>query len=134
MRGLGPLEAVVMQQLWSDGGTQSVRSVHERIAADREIAYTTVMTVMDNLYRKGLLNRERQGRAYLYSTTRSREEYTATLLEDVLAQSGNRSGVLMHFVEQLDSDEIEAVRRVVAQARREQPATTSDAPSEGDAT
>ena len=120
MRALGSLEAVVMHQMWAAGEAQSVRAVHDQIAADRDIAYTTVMTVMDHLYRKGLLNRERQGRAYVYSAPRSREEYTASLLGDVLAQGGDRGGVLLHFVERLGPDEIEVLSQVIEQARKEE--------------
>lgn len=113
MRGLGPLEASVMQSLWSATAPQTVRAVQEQLAANREIAYTTVMTVMDNLFRKGMLKRERQGRAYLYRPLKSREAYTAELLGDVLAEGGNRQGVLMHFVEHLDEEGAESLRRLL---------------------
>lgn len=60
--GFGELEAVVMDTVWSAAEPVSVRQVREVIAAEREIAYTTVMTTMDNLHRKGWLDRERHGR------------------------------------------------------------------------
>lgn len=111
VRGLGPLEASVMQCLWATEEPQSVRAIQERLAVEREIAYTTVMTVMDNLFRKDMLKRERQGRAYLYQPTKSREAYTAELLGDVLAEGGDRQGVLMHFVEHLDAAGVDSLRQ-----------------------
>lgn len=118
MQGLGPLEASVMRQLWATGEPRSVRAVMEQLARDREIAYTTVMTVMDNLHRKGLLARTRQGRAYVYSPIQSLEEYTATLLGEILAGGGDRRGVLMHFVEGLDADEFASLREVLSEPDR----------------
>jgi len=118
MHGLGPLEAAIMDQVWSSGSALSVRTVYDRLANDRKIAYTTVMTVMDNLHGKGFLIRELMGRAYVYSPTRSREEYAASLLDDVLAQSGDRTGALMHFVDGLGDEEIDELRSMVDRARR----------------
>lgn len=117
MRGLGPLEATVMQRLWTCDEPQSVRLVHEALMESREIAYTTVMTVMDNLHRKGFLVRDRIGRAYVYSASGDREQHTAALLGEVLADGGDRTGVLLRFVEQLSDVEIAALQRAVSEAR-----------------
>lgn len=116
MRGLGPLEATIMQRMWSSGEPQAVRAVFDSLTESRDIAYTTVMTVMDNLYRKGFLRREKRGRAYLYSAAASQEEHTASLLGEVLAEGGDRAGVLLRFVEQLDETEMEALRQAVTDA------------------
>ena len=62
--GLGGLERRVMQAIWRRG-EQSVREVREDFAG--ELAYTTLMTTLDRLFRKGLLTRRKQGRAYVYS-------------------------------------------------------------------
>jgi predicted transcriptional regulator len=86
MRQLGQLEAVVMHRLWEWARPVSVREVVDDLQQQREIAYTTVMTVMDNLHRKGLVAREKDGRAYRYTAAMSREDHAAGLLEDVLAQ------------------------------------------------
>lgn len=61
MRGLGQLEATVMNFVWGAPGPVTVRDVVEALQQDRSIAYTTVMTVMDNLHSKGFLGRERVG-------------------------------------------------------------------------
>src|SRR5680860_207295 len=96
MRQLGQLEAVVMDRLWSWGRPSAVREVLEDLQRERSIAYTTVMTVMDNLQRKGLLRRELDGRAFRYEPVQTREEHTATLMGQVLDGSGDRTAALLH--------------------------------------
>lgn len=105
MRLMGQLEAAVMQHLWSVGEPVSVRVMLEALTQDRSLAYTTVMTVMDNLHAKGLVTREKQGKAYLYTPTSTREEHTAEVLQDVLADSDDRTAALMHLVGKLDPSE-----------------------------
>ena len=114
MRQLGQLEAVVMARVWSWDRPVLVREVLEDLQLEREIAYTTVMSVMDNLYRKGFLDRERDGRAYRYSATQTREEHTAVMMEEVLASSSDRSATLMHFIDQIDPDELAELRSLLA--------------------
>ena len=72
MRQFGELEAVIMDRLWEWGRPALVREVVEDLRRDRPLAYTTVMTVMENLHRKGWLRRERDGRAWRYEPTSSR--------------------------------------------------------------
>ena len=105
MKQLGQLEAVVMHRLWEWSGPVSVREVVDDLQRERDIAYTTVMTVLDNLHRKGLVKREKDGRAYRYTATMSREAHAAGLLEDVLAQSPDRGATLLSFVGQLSAHE-----------------------------
>src|SRR6202041_2027624 len=62
VHGFGELEAVLMQRIWDHGGTLTVRDLFEELREERNIAYTTVMSTMDNLYRKGWLARERDGK------------------------------------------------------------------------
>lgn len=69
---LGTLEARVMELLWARGES-SVRDVFESI--DRPLAYTTVMTTLERLFKKGLLDRCKSGRAFLYSPAMDREEW-----------------------------------------------------------
>jgi predicted transcriptional regulator len=114
MRGLGQLEATVMGFVWGADRPVSVRDVVEVLQRDRSIAYTTVMTVMDNLHSKDFLGRERVGRAYVYRATRPREQYEAELMEDVLASSSDRSATLMHFVGQISAEELAELRALIA--------------------
>jgi predicted transcriptional regulator len=69
---LGRLEFCLMQILWSRGES-NVRDVTREL--DRPLAYTTVMTTLDRLYKKGLLERRMPDRAFLYSTRMSQEEW-----------------------------------------------------------
>ncbi|MGI8693365.1 MAG: BlaI/MecI/CopY family transcriptional regulator, partial [Geodermatophilaceae bacterium] len=100
MRQLGDLEAAIMQRLWSWRRPATVREVVDDLRQTRAIAYTTVMTVMDTLHRKGILRRELDGRAYRYQAVLSREEHSAQLMQAVLADSTDRTGTLVSFVEQ----------------------------------
>ncbi len=70
---LGSLETRVMEILWVLGGNSSVRDVCEKIETPR--AYTTVMTTLERLFKKGLLSRQKSGRAFLYCTAITREEW-----------------------------------------------------------
>ena len=115
MQGLGKLEATVMNIVWRATAPATVRDVVETLQRDRAIAYTTVMTVMDNLHSKGFLTRERVGRAYVYKATRAREQYEAELMEEVLASSSDRSATLLHFVEQISADELAELRSLIAE-------------------
>ena len=119
MRPFGELEAAIMRELWERGEPATVRDVLAALSASRTLAYTTVMTVMDNLHRKGQLSREMSGRAWLYRPVRTRAEHAAALLQDVLAESGDRQEVLMHFVADLDSDSVAQLRSAVEAARRQ---------------
>lgn len=107
---LGQLEAAVMQRLWSWDRPVLVREVLEDLQRDRPLAYTTVMTVLDNLHRKGLVRREKSGRAYAYLPTRSRAQHTAELMEQALSSTGDRGTALLRFVEQMSADEITKLR------------------------
>ncbi|MEO3860739.1 BlaI/MecI/CopY family transcriptional regulator [Acrocarpospora sp. B8E8] len=109
MRGLGDLESVIMDRLWASRRPASVRAVLEELRREREIAYTTVMTVMDNLHTKGLLRRKPVGRAYVYEPVASKEAYTAQLMREALASGGNQAATLVHFLEWLTPEEAAAL-------------------------
>jgi predicted transcriptional regulator len=121
VRGFGDLEAVVMDRLWDRAGTTTVREVFEDLHQSREIAYTTVMSTMDNLHRKGWLARERQGKAFLYWPTLTREEYSARLMRDALDAGGDSGAVLTHFLRQMTDEESAtlrtALRRVASKSK-----------------
>lgn len=113
---LGDLERAVMDLLWDAREPQTVRQVHESLAAHRELAYTTVMTVLQRLARKGLVVQIRDDRAHQYAPAYGRDELVAGLMVDALAQaadSGGRRAALMHFVGQVGADEADALRRAL---------------------
>ena len=118
VRQLGQLEAVVMDRLWSAGTALTARDVVEALRHDRDIAYTTVLTVLENLRRKDLVTRRKEGRANRYQARTSREAHTAALMEDVLASSRDRQSVLLRFVEQIPPEEVGQLRRALEEADR----------------
>ncbi len=77
----GELEVRVLESLWRRGKPASVRGVREDFP---EAAYTTLMTTLDRLYRKGVLDRERAGRAFLYRPRHTRAELEALLAANAL--------------------------------------------------
>lgn len=115
MQRLGELEAVVMERLWALDHPVAVRDVLEDLQGERTLAYTTVMTVMDNLWRKGMLVREKDGRAYRYRAARPRDEYTAGIMGQALASSSNPSAALLHFLETIPSDNITLLREALGE-------------------
>jgi predicted transcriptional regulator len=117
VRGFGDLEAVIMDRVWQHGEPVTVRELFDELATERAIAYTTVMSTMDNLHRKGWLDRVRDGKAYQYTATASREEYSARLMREALADGGNAEAVLSHFVAQIGSGESEALQSVLRKLR-----------------
>lgn len=91
----------------------AVREVLEDLQRDRTLAYTTVMTVMDNLHRKGVLTREQNGRAYVYRPAVTREQYTAAFMGDVLAGSANTTATLLYFLEQMPPTDVASLREAL---------------------
>lgn len=121
MRGFGDLESVVMDMVWDSGSPVTVRELLDDLRRERDIAYTTVMSTMDNLHRKGWLSRVKDGKAYRYAATASREEYSARLMQEALAGGGDTEAVLAHFVAQMDGEESEALRAVLLRLAERRP-------------
>jgi predicted transcriptional regulator len=98
-QGVGPLESKVLDLLWGQDRAVTVRHVH---LAFPELAYTTLMTTLDRLYRKGILVRRRRGRAFAYEPRCSRDELLSKRLSghvaDLLAASGASTAILSTLV------------------------------------
>jgi predicted transcriptional regulator len=122
VRGFGELEAVIMERVWEHAEPVTVRDLHGELSAERTIAYTTVMSTMDNLHRKAWLTRVKEGKAYRYTATASREEYSARLMREALADGGDTEVVLSHFLAQMDGEESETLRSVLGRLRGGRPA------------
>nr|WP_269440798.1 BlaI/MecI/CopY family transcriptional regulator [Micromonospora tarapacensis] len=114
---MGDLERAVMDVLWdtvpatSDGVT--VREVADTLDG-RELAYTTVMTVLDRLAGKGMVQREREGRAWRYRAAASREAYIAQLMLDALDLGGSRDAALVRFARSVTGTEADVLRAALA--------------------
>jgi predicted transcriptional regulator len=121
--GLGHLENRVMATLWQ-GGERSVRDVHEAFAG--ELAYTTLMTTLDRLFRKGLLARRKEGRAYVYSARLSHGELRQGAARGILsrllgADRESARPILSSIVESVserDRDLLDDLERLVQDRRR----------------
>jgi predicted transcriptional regulator len=98
----GDLEAAIMDVVWAAEEPVRVRQIVERLRRDRAIAYTTVQTVMEILYRT------------LYWAAASAEDYTAGLMEDALATAPDRTAALVHLIGRMDPAEVAELRRAIA--------------------
>ncbi|BFV58588.1 BlaI/MecI/CopY family transcriptional regulator [Kitasatospora sp. CMC57] len=129
VRQLGELENDIMTRVWQWNRPVTVREVLQDLRSEREIAYTTVMTVLDKLFRKGWLRREQVGRAYVYEPVSSREAYTAALMNDAWATSDNPAAALVHFFGLMSPEQREALRdalRVTAPAPADSEVDTGE--------
>jgi len=121
MRGLGDLESEVMYRLWRWDRPATVRDVVDDLNTVRPLAYTTVQTVMENLFRKGWLRRTSQGRAHRYEPTITREAAAARLMREALSAGEDHQAVFAHFLAQMDEDEARALRAALRRRRRPNP-------------
>ena len=124
---LGDLERAIMDRLWAidpviPESAMTVREIHESIAQERDIAYTTVMTVLDRMSKKGLVTRERDGRAWRYLPVSTSEELTADLLRDSLdhIEASDRRAAMLHFLDAASPEEIDDLKSALAQLEARQ--------------
>jgi predicted transcriptional regulator len=107
---LGELERAIMDVLWETVSPLTVREVSERLT-ERDLAHTTVMTVLDRLAKKGFAVRERDGRAWQYQAAASREAYVTELMLSALDQAaGDRQAALTRFARSVTDSEARALR------------------------
>lgn len=102
-----------MDVLWRTEEPLKVREVLEQLDTGRDLAYTTVMTVLDNLHRKDWVTRERDGNAYRYLPAASRAEAAANALREVLDGSGDPEAVLLHFTKTVTASESALLRKAL---------------------
>ncbi|WSS95480.1 BlaI/MecI/CopY family transcriptional regulator [Streptomyces phaeochromogenes] len=123
-RPLGELEDSVMTRVWKWNRPVTVREVLEDLQQERSIAYTTVMTVLDNLHQKGWVRREAEGRAYRYEAVSTRAAYSAALMNEAWTQSDNPAAALVAFFGMMSPEQREALRDAVrmVQGPEETPA------------
>ncbi|MGB8946598.1 MAG: BlaI/MecI/CopY family transcriptional regulator [Streptomyces sp.] len=108
-RPLGELEDSVMTRVWKWNRPVTVREVLEDLQQERSIAYTTVMTVLDNLHQKGWVRREAEGRAYRYEAVSTRAAYAAALMNEAWSQSDNPAAALVAFFGMMSEEQREAL-------------------------
>lgn len=113
VKSLGELEAAVMDVLWRADEPLRVREVLDVLTPRRPLAYTTVLTVLDNLHRKGWVVRDKDGKAYRYRPAGTREEITARTLRRVLESSAHPDLVLLHFARSASERELDILKQVL---------------------
>lgn len=109
----GELENRVIQVLWDAGRALAPGEVHEILRAERDLAYTTVTTILVRLREKGVVTRSRSGRAFRYEPVLSREERAASRMNEVLAAAGDHRLALTRFVDALPADQRENLRKAL---------------------
>jgi predicted transcriptional regulator len=113
-RGAGELAGEVLGILQAAGEPLSPGDVRERLGGD--LAYTTVVTILSRLHTKGLLGRERAGRAYRYTPVADEPGLAARRMAGVLAAEPDREAVLARFVSGLSDEDELALRRMLGDA------------------
>ncbi len=102
-----------MTRVWQWNRPVTVREVLEDLQQERSIAYTTVMTVMDNLHQKGWVRREVDGRAYRYTAVSTRAAYSAALMNEAWSRSDNPAAALVAFFGMMSPEQREALSDAV---------------------
>ena len=110
-RAAGELEATVLAVLQGAGSPLSPGEVRERIGGP--LAYTTVVTILSRLHAKGVLERTKAGRAYLYSPVADEPGLAARRMTRVLDGEADREAVLARFVSALSDSDEELLRRLL---------------------
>ena len=109
-----------MKAVWARG-TATVRDVYEALLEDRKIAYTTVMTMMNVLERKGHLRKKAEGRSFLYRPTRPQRQVVGSMVRDFVERvfGGSAAPLLAHLVdeEKLSPEELDALARRIEEKR-----------------
>jgi predicted transcriptional regulator len=118
LREFGQLEAAIMDVAWAQDRPLLVREVRERLHYSRPVAYTTVMTVMTILHGKGVLRREKHGRAWRYWPAEQRAEHDARLMAEILVSSADPARTLREFLARLGPEDVEAIRNLAEQRPR----------------
>jgi predicted transcriptional regulator len=119
---LGSLESDIMEIVWQKGCEVCVRDVLDMLAAERDLAYTTVMTIMGRLAAKKILNKRKVGNAFYFTPALSREEFTGQMvggmIDDLLADFSDAA--LSHFVrrvEEKDRAVLDKLERALTEAK-----------------
>lgn len=119
---LGSLESEIMEIIWRKGEEVSVRDVLEVLQMNREVAYTTVMTIMGRLAGKRLLEKRKSGNSFLFRPTMTREDFTeqivGNVLDDLLADFGDAAlAHLVHRAHEQDRAVVEKLERMLAELK-----------------
>ncbi|GAO06810.1 BlaI/MecI/CopY family transcriptional regulator [Streptomyces lydicamycinicus] len=119
-----------MTRVWEWNRPVTVREVLEDLQKERSIAYTTVMTVLDNLHQKGWVRREAEGRAYRYEAVSTRAAYAAALMNEAWSASDNPAAALVAFFGMMSPEQRHALRDAVRMVQVDEPAEDPEQPAQ----
>jgi predicted transcriptional regulator len=120
MATLGELERSVMDVLWGADGSLNANELRDRLdsgVSGKEVAVTTVLTVLSRLENKGFVERDRSSRPHLYRSVTTRAEHTADLMHEVLGAAPDREAALARFIGQVSPEEAETLRTLLGGPR-----------------
>lgn len=117
-RGMGELEAEVMSILWASDDWMTPREVLEHLESDPPVVYSTVMTILRRLWKKGIVNRERSGKAFTYRPVKGEGEQTAERMSQLLNAADDPDAALTHFLAGLDVRRRRQLRKFLDGGRR----------------
>jgi predicted transcriptional regulator len=121
MARLGELERAVMNVLWEAAEPVTARQIAAALP-ERDLAQTTVLTVLSRLEAKRMVTRRRDGRAHTYVAVASREDHVAGLMHEVLGTAGddadNRAAALARFADQVSAEDAAALQAALVDAQR----------------
>ncbi len=116
-----PAELEVLQIIWEHGAC-TVREVMDFLKCKRPRAYTSVMSLMNVMAEKGLLNQKPKGRAFIYSAKASRDKTQSSMLSDLLnrAFDGSANALVAHLLEQAEpnSEELDEIHKTITRFTR----------------
>jgi predicted transcriptional regulator len=120
MASLGELERSLMDVLWDTAQSLSANDLRDRLVATgagghrKELASTTILTVLSRLESKGFVTRDRATRPHLYRAVTSRAEHTAELMHEVLGAVPDREAALARFIGNVSPQEADTLRRLLS--------------------
>ena len=118
MQGFGELEAALMELLWQRGEPTTVREALSELRWHRELAYTTVLTVVDTLFRKGLAQSSTRRSGVSLPAGADKDQYVARTMHEALVDSGDHTKALTHFVGRMTLDEAAALHAALSEFER----------------
>lgn len=116
-RPMGSLEAAVLEVLWDSDDAMKPGDVLDQLELEPAVTYSTVLTILRRLWKKGLVTRKKDGKAYLYHPTRSREEQVAQTMAEAFSAANDPAAAVGHFVEQLSSEQASVLKRALGRRR-----------------
>lgn len=123
-RFFGPLEAKVMDVIWSRLGAVTIKEVNAKISEDKPMSFNTIMTVMNRLVDKGILQKKLQGKSYVYSPVLTKEQFleeqSKELSYDLVKEFGSRAVAhMIDAMEQVDPDLLDQLEKQIKQWKKD---------------